>query len=255
MKSNDLTILFLSCDKYSDLWKPLIFSFYKHWSNCPYPVKLGSNTVTSEIDTILSGPDKDWSSSLLAILKKIETPFVFLWLDDIFPIGKIDEKSFSHALDFMQKQGGKHMHIEPKPMPDVVMGTYGLYQRSAPYRAVTFGFWEVEALTKLLVPGENPWNFEIMGSYRTSYSDGYYCTMQNIIPRIHVVEKGKIFREAYEYCMKHEIPLDTSKRPVLESGYFVKSQLQKYYFNAAMNVPWKIRVRIMDILRKLVISY
>lgn len=255
MKSTDLTILFLSCDKYSDLWKPLLYSFRKHWPDCPYEVRLGSNTITSDIDTILSGPDADWSSSLLSILKKIKTKYVFLWLDDIFPTDKIDAKIFSDAFAFVKKNNAKHMHIEPKPAPDVLMGNYGKYEKGAPYRSITFGFWEVDALTKLLIPGESPWNFEILGSYRASYSDGYYCTMKNIIPRIHVVEKGKIFREAYEYCMKHNIPLDVSKRAILASGFFIKSQIQKVYFNTLIKVPWETRLATMNMLRKLLISY
>jgi len=255
-KDTDLTILFLSCDAYSDLWKPLFYSFQKYWKDCPYPLRLGSNTKGfPDIETILSGPDTDWSTSLLAILKKIETPYVFLWLDDIFPTDKIDGRSFSQALDFVIKHKAKHMHIEPKPVPDAVMGNYGMYQKGAPYRSVTFGFWEVEELETLLIPGENPWNFEILGSYRSSYSDGYYCTMKKLIPRIHVVEKGKIFRDAYDYCVRHGIPLDISKRSVLERGSFLKSQIQKIYFNTIIKIPWKYRVRFMGMLRKLVISY
>ncbi len=258
MKSTDLTILFLSCDKYSDLWKPLFYCFHKYWKNCPYDLRLGSNTVSykdKKVSTILSGPDADWSTSLLKILHKIKTPYIFLWLDDIFPVETINSAEFSDALAFMIKHKAKHLHIEPKPTPDSVVGRFGVYKKGAPYRAITFGFWEVEALKKLLIPGENPWNFEILGSYRTSYLDGFYCTMKNLIPRLHVVEKGKIFKEAYEYCVSLRIPLDTSKREILEGGSWAKSQLQKYYFNTIIRIPWKLRVAAMNILRKLLISY
>ncbi len=259
-KKSNVTILVLSCDKYQDLWKPFFYCFRKFWKNCPYPVYLGSNTISCKeknVQTILSGSDKDWSSSLLSILRKIETPYIFLWLDDIFPIRTIDQTKFAEALDFMVKHKARHMHVEPTPRPDKVLDghAYGVYQKGAPYRGITFGFWEVASLTKLLIPGENPWNFEILGSYRTSYLDGFYCAMKNLIPRLHVVEKGKIFQEAYTYCRDNDVPLDLSKRPVLASGSFVKSQMQKYYFNAMIRVPWNIRLSMMNVLRKLLISY
>jgi hypothetical protein len=260
MKNKQLTVLVLSCDKYQDLWKPLFYSFNKYWKDCPYPIHLGSNTVSyksKKISTILSGPDADWSTSLLRILKKVKTPYIFLWLDDIFPSRPLDTATFASALDFMVGHKAKHLHIQPTPQPDEVLtgGEYGMYKKGAPYRAITFGFWEVAALKQLLIPGENPWNFEILGSYRSSYTDGFYCTMKNIVPRVHVVEKGKIFPEAYAYCKKHGIPLDTKTRQVLEKGFFLKSELQKYYFNIVIQIPWSIRVKVMGLLRKLLISY
>ncbi len=254
----DLTILFLSCDKYRDLWEPLLYCFRKYWKDCPYAVRLGSNTVsTRKIQTILSGPDKDWSSSLQTILKHIDTPYVFLWLDDIFPVSRVNTQDFRAALDFMKKSKAKHIHAMPAPRPDTLTadGRFGIYDKGAPYRATSVGFWDISYLKKLLIPGESPWNFEIMGSYRTKFSNGFYCCMKPLFERIHVVEKGQIFQDAYEYCQTHRIPLSVTKRSILTNTFYLKSELQKAYFNAVIKVPWKIRVFLMDILRRLTISY
>lgn len=257
---SDVTIVVLSCDKYSDLWEPFFYCFHKQWSTCPYPVRLGSNTISSKdknIQTILSGPDTDWSSSLRAILKQIPTQYVFIWLDDIFPISPISTHHFSEVLAFMKKNDGKHLHIEPSPKPDMITsdGRYGIYEKGVPYRCTALGFWNVSYLYNLLIPGESPWNFEIMGSYRSAYADGFYCTMEPLFSTLHVIEKGRIFSEAYDYCQTHKIPLSTVKRPVLAHTFYLKSEIQKYYFNAIKHIPWKIRVSLMNILRKLLISY
>ncbi len=258
MKKHDITILVLSCDKYSDLWKPFFTQFRKHWKNCPYPVVLGSNTLAyKSVNTILSGPDKDWSSSLIAILSKIETPYVFLWLEDIFPVSNVNIREFENALIFMLNNNAKHMHIYPVPKPDRILEgfKYGEFDRGAPYRATGLGFWKVSYLSKLLIPGENPWNFEVMGSYRTSYSDGFYCLTQPLFNRIHVVEKGFIFPEAHAYCRAHNIPLDISRRSIVAGSYGLRSSFQSIYFNIIIRIPWKIRTSWMNILRKLLISY
>lgn len=260
MKSGDITILFLSCDKYSDLWKSLFYCFHANWRNCPYPLYLGSNTVSyrdSKVKTLLSGPDKDWSSSLLLILNQITTQYVFIWLDDIFPVGTVSSADFARSLDFMKKNKAKHVHIQPSLTPDstVANGKFGVIEKGAPYRVSALGFWDVSSLKSLLIPGESPWNFEIMGSYRSRYSDGFYILMKPLFDRIHVVEKGRYFKEAAEYCKTHTIPLSTNKRPVLSNTIFVKSELQKIYFNSIVAIPWKIRLSLMNILRKLLISY
>lgn len=257
---NNCTILVLSCDKYSDLWEPFFGQFWKYWPDCPYSVVLGSNTLGykhKKIKTILSGPDRDWSSSLRAILEKISTPYVFLWLDDIFPAEKVRTRDFSDALDFMVQNKGKHIHMFPSPKPDRVApdSRYGVYEKGAPYRATALGFWEVSYLSDFLLPGENPWNFEIMGSYRSRYAEGFYCAMEPLFVRLHVVEKGRVFAEAYEYCLAHSIPLDTKKREVLSRESKLKSQIQVIIFNTMIKIPWKIRVTMMDILRKVLISY
>lgn len=257
---NNCTILVLSCDKYSDLWEPFFGQFWKYWPDCSYPVVLGSNTVdckNRKVKTILSGPDRDWSTSLRAILNQIHTPYVFIWLDDMFPIHDVATSNFVEAQNFMVRYKARHMHIEPIPKPDSVVdgGRYGAYAPGAPYRATVFGFWEVRYLFDLLLPGENPWNFEIMGSYRSRYADGFYCSMKPLFKRLHVVEKGRIFQEAYEYCVTHSIPLDTEKREVLSHTTKMQSQIQIVIFNTVIRIPWKLRLSIMNILRKLLISY
>lgn len=257
---NNCTILVLSCDKYNDLWEPFFGQFWKYWPDCTCPVVLGSNTLGykhQKVKTILSGPDRDWSSSLRTILDKISTPYVFLWLDDIFLIEKFHTKDFSDALGFMMQNKGKHMHMSPTPKPDFAApdSRYGVYKKGAPYRVNALGFWEVSYLRNLLISGENPWNFEIMGSYRTKYLDGFYCAMKPLFNRLHVVEKGRIFADAYEYCIANSIPLDTKKRKILLRGSKLKSQIQVVIFDIVIQIPWKIRVAIMDVLRKLLISY
>lgn len=260
MKSSDLSILFISCDKYSDLWKPLFQCVDKHWNTCPFPMFLGSNTKKfdhKKIKTLLSGPDSDWSSSLKRQLTQLSTPYVFLWLDDMFPIETIESQKFIDTIAFMKKNSVNHIHMVPNPSPDRIVegGIYGVYEKGAPYRATALGFWNVEYLKSMLIEGENPWNFEILGSYRTRYSDGFYCLMKPLFNRLHVVEKGKIFKEAADYCRTHAILLDLNVRQIIQNGNFVKSELQKLYFNTIIKIPWKRRVNAMNILRKLFISY
>ncbi|WP_457617850.1 hypothetical protein [Lutibacter sp.] len=257
---HDLGILILSCDKYADLWKPF-FSLFKQNYDGSYPVYLGINTNNYEIDgikSIYSGKDIDWSTSCRKIVQQIPHKYVLVLLEDIFITSKIDPKVITETIQFMQRNEAKHIHIFSNVKPDKWLENnpkFGIYEKQAPYRANVIGFWDREYLLNLLINGESPWNFEIQGSYRTAYDDGFYCLKKPLFSYVHVMEKGCYFPKAVKYCQKHNIPLEIDKRPILKNKFNIKSKLQMYYFNLMIKVPWKFRVKFMNILRKLLISY
>ena len=39
------SVLVPSCDAYADLWIPFFALFWRYWSDCPFPVYLGTNPV------------------------------------------------------------------------------------------------------------------------------------------------------------------------------------------------------------------
>ncbi len=257
---HDLCILVLSCDKFADLWEPFFTLFEKNRNHCPYPVYLGSNTAgyeDTQIKTIYSGEDIDWSTSYKSIVQQIPHKYILVLLEDVFIISKIDVEKITQSVQFMQKNNAKHIHFRPTPKPDKWLPNQeiGVYEKRAPYRVNVVGFWDREYLLNLLIDGESPWNFEIQGSYRTAYDEGFYCLNVPLFSHVHVVEKGCWFPEAIAYCNEHNIVLELDKRPVLSNLTRLKSKLQMYYFNLMIKVPWKFRVKCMDILRKLLISY
>jgi len=258
---HDLGILVLSCNKFADLWKPYFTLFWQNYDdNSPHPVYLGSNTVDYEdtkIKIIYSGEDIDWSTSCKSIVQQISHKYVLVLLEDIFITSKIDSIKITQYVQFMQEHKAKHIHTRPFPKPDkwLLNQEIGVYEKRTPYRVNVAGFWDREYLLNLLIDGESPWNFEIQGSYRTAYDEGFYCLKKPLFSHVHVVEKGCWFPEAVAYCNEHDIPLEIDKRQVLSNLTRLKSKLQIYYFNLMIKVPWKFRVKCMDILRKLLISY
>jgi len=257
--NNDLGILILSCDKFCDLWKPYFSLFWKYYDG-PSQVYLGSNSVIFQgdnINTIYSGEDIDWSTSCRNILKQIPNKYILLLLEDIFITSKIDTDRITQHLQYMKENKVKHIHLVPTPKPDkwIMNREIGVYEKGAPYRVNVVGYWDKEYLLRLLLDGESPWDFEIKGSYRTVYDDGFYCLQKPLFSTLHVLEKGRWLPEAVNYSKEHNISLEIEKRPILSSLTNLKSNLQEYYFNIIVKIPWRFRVRIMNILRKLLISY
>ena len=259
--SSDCAVLILSCDKYQDLWKPFFEQWNRFWPTCPYPIYLGSNQKTytddKNVSSILSGRDESWASSLISILSQMEEKYILVWLEDAFLASQVNEKIIDKSFQLLSKGHANHIHIKANPTPDSLSEdkAFGIYEKGAPYRINTVGFWNKKTLEKLLIPGESAWNFEIVGSYRTKYDDGYYCLMNAPFTYEHIIEKGKIMTEAVEYCKKNNITIQSSKWKNPTIVDWVESTSKKVYFNLMMKVPWRWRVALMNILRKLIISY
>ena len=254
-------ILVLSCDKYSSLWKPFFRQFHKYWPDCPYKIYLGSESLVyyedKKIRTLKSNKLQDWSTRLLAILNQIKEEYIFIWLDDIFLIDNVDTKLFQDCIDFIAQSKGNHIHFGPNLPPDGICSNkqFGYFEKGAPYRVSTVGFWDRNHLKQILLPGENPWQFEIFGSYRSSYSEGYYNVRRNLFPFIQLIERGKIFLEAYEYCQRHQIELDLRDWKIHSKLHKIRSDFIRLVFRIIIKIPWKKRVLIMNIFRKMFASY
>lgn len=259
MKKNNLSILVISCDKFQDIWKPSFQSFFNKWNDCPYDVYLGTNEKSfnsQRVTTLLSGEDKDWSSSLRKIISQIETKNILIILEDFFLKKEVENDKFAKFYNFVEKKEFNHCHLWSSPTPDKILDNgIGVYEKGRPYRVNVLGLWNKKYLQKLLLDGENPWNFEIMGSYRTSYDDGFYCLPDGVFDFINCVEKGKWFKEAVEYCKENKIEIDLSKREVLKSGSFLKSRIQILIVKFVTLFSWKKRLKLMNVLRKIFFTY
>ena len=256
--SNEFAVLVLSCDKYSDLWDPFFECFDRYWPDCPYPIYLGSNTINynkEKITTLYSGEDKDWSTSTKKIINQIDAKYVWIFLEDIFITSKIDTSYINETFSFLKNNNGNFIH-ETTKIPQVTdNGIYNEYPRGMPYRVNVRGFWNKDYFIQLLLDGESPWNFEIMGSYRSSYDDGFYSVKKDVLTFVNMVEKGQWIRKSVQWCEQENITLDINKREKLTSFYHIKSVLQLIYFSIIVKVSWKLRLKLINILRKLIISY
>ena len=256
---NTSCVLILSCDKYADLWYPFFEILWKNWPDCPITVYLGSNTISYKdrrVKTILSGKDENWSSSYKKILNQIPEKYIFVWVEDGFVIRKVNTNKVVMIFDFMERNNANHIHFRPLPKPDNLIDiNFGAYHKCTPYRVNLVGFWRKKYLLKLLLDGENGWDFEIMGSYRSSYDEGFYCLNYILFDYIHAIEKGKWLPEASNYCKAYGYKIDKNNREFITRLMIIKSKLKSIYFDFMMKTNSRFRVKTMDLLRKLLVSY
>ncbi|MDO9385853.1 MAG: hypothetical protein Q7T65_04025 [Thiobacillus sp.] len=258
--SQSFAVLVLSCDKYADVWPVFFKCFRENFPAGDWPVYLGSNTKKCNepgVVTILSGSDPDWSTSYKRILEQIPQKKVFVILEDLFLSSKVDENVLGTLVKFLFEKDANHIRYWASPAPDLPTDNslIGACAKGAPYRSTVCGFWDRDYLLKLLIEGENPWNFEILGSYRTSYSDGFYATTSPLCEFKNMIEKGRWIPASVDWANSNGVSLPLEARPMLKGGSQLISRAQMIIFSLILRIPWQHRVRLMNQLRKLFISY
>lgn len=258
--SKSFAILVLSSDNYSELWKPFFKCFRENFPVELFPIYLGSNTVVCDepgVTTILSGRDIDWSTSYKNILKQIPQKKLFVILEDLFLASKVEEELLKDIVTFLFEKDANHIRYWASPLPDkpTCNSLIGECERGAPYRSTVCGFWDVSYLQGLLIKGESPWDFEVFGSYRTSYSDGFYSTYVSICKYKNMVEKGRWIYPSVAWANQRDLVLPIDSMPIPKRVETLISTLRMIVFDCIYKINWRYRVWLLNKLRRLFISY
>jgi hypothetical protein len=218
MKKNDLAIMILSCDRYEDLWSFFFESFFKYWPDCNFPLYLVSNTKTYSdyrVTTLLTGVDRDWSTTLKNALNLIDHEDVFFIFEDIFLKSRVDNQRFTQAYKWFRDKDASYLRLRPFPRPDFhIDDHYGVLDNKAMYRtSLFFAFWGRKSLISALRPGESPWEFEMLSVARCKDLSGFYVARDACFDFIHGVERGKWIPSTFKYLQQNGLNPDKKSRP------------------------------------------
>jgi hypothetical protein len=212
----------MSCDAYSDLWLPFFNLFWRYWSDCPWPVYLGTThrSFAGERVTSLKAGDTEWSQCLRFCLNHIDSDFVLLLLEDYFLVRPVSTAVLSEKLAMLDGFRGAQLRLFPLPGPDRKLATcpgIGEIHSRAAYRVSTQpAFWSRAHLLDLLVDSESAWDFEWNATKRShNLAAAYYATYKPLIHYRHVIERGEWFRGAARYCKSQDIGCNLAARPIM----------------------------------------
>jgi hypothetical protein len=206
--NEDISILVVSCDRYRDLWQPFFTMFFRYWTTCPWPVYLGANTHRFEdkrVETILVGQDRDYSSNLLAMLDRIPTSRVLIWLEDLPPVASVSSRRLREILAFANVHRAAYVRLIDLPPYAATSQVLGLGPLPAGIRyrvSMTVAIWDTAVLRGLLRDGETAWQFEKQASRRSSTCGGDFYGVAHAdrkdppIHHVHLVAKGRLIRDA-----------------------------------------------------------
>lgn len=229
MNGNGVAILVVSCDRYSDLWKPFFDCFAKYWPDCPFRKYLGCNNLDFEypdLAVLKIGEDRSYSDNLVAMLDQIPEEWVICWVEDRIISGAVSTADVLALIRRAQQDGVSFLKLLPEhPLAyDVAGRDCGPVPPGTAYRvSFTVGLWRKSALRALVRPGETAWDLEKMGSKRSATSPcGYWALGLGFksappIPHEHVIIRGKMMRSALEFLQREHI--DLSRTRLLESPF------------------------------------
>lgn len=243
--NSKIAVVVLSCDKYKDLWPPFFELLFKNWPDCPYDVLLFANEVSYDdrrVKTILSGPDKDWSSSVKACLKQIDYEYLLILFDDVFLIKKVDQERLNKLVGYIEQYKPDYQKFTPVPKPDErINKEIGKYLPTTHYRNGLMSIWKRDILIEMLQEGESAWAFEIKGLERSKKYENFFGSYDEYFHFLHGVEKGMWYRKAAKELQSMGVKIDLEARKVLANENYLRSQLSLLRRSIFINTPVQLR--------------
>ena len=250
---NDVSLLVVSFDAYQDVWNPYFHCLFKYWPDCPYPIFLGSNSRTypdHRVKSIQIGPDLDYSTNLLAMLDRIETPWLILWIEDLLLSSPINTSRLSNLIADAQNHQAGYLKLSantPWAFTKNKAQEMGPVPKGIKYRAtIGLSLWKKDVLVRLLRPGESAWEIERNGSLRSNtFNEPFYCLSPNVksnppILFVNAVIKGLWNREALSFLEKEGLGDCIPNRQIQSfwSCLYAKMYLLRLDFYRRMGKYW-----------------
>lgn len=221
MKS-DFAIIVPSYDGAEKMWHPFFTLLFKYWPDCKYPIYLITNNEEypdDRVKCIMTGEDINWSRNLENALIQIPEQNIILLLDDFFITGPIRTQVFEDIVE--QYVSKKAAYVELMPLSKLgnqirkknKSSLLSSIPKGMPYRVnLQASIWNRSTLSRLLKNSTSIWNFEMVNSKLSCYSDEDYCclTKNDDIPikYINACVRGKLTKEAIDLLKNENIDMN-----------------------------------------------
>ena len=240
MESKDkMTMLVLSCDKYSDLWDDFFTIRDMFWPDCPYKWYVVTESVDYShkgVEVIKCGRELNWAGRFRKAVQNVTSNYIGLFLDDYFITETINTNLIQELLNSMEKDNISlintsdvfHTILDNKKLqyyaphliriPDNL--PYGISTASA--------IWNRDYLLDKIGEGDySAWQFEI-DRYNEAKTVGYggllLCDdrMPFHVSEIPVVTQGMYTPASIKYFAKKGVTINSNGRAVMSTwDYFI----------------------------------
>ena len=234
-KDTRMTVLLVSYDGYSDLWRDFFNCKKNNWSDCPFETVMANNEMEwpfDDVRVVHGGKDAEWSKRARLALENIDTKYVCLMLEDFFICEGVNNQDIYQALDLMEKDGLKYYKLDTFTKIDTK--TYGEYKHLKCIPAnLKYGIslltaiWDREFfLSKLGKEDYNAWIFE-MERNEEAQAAGADCTpvgvfdTRNPLKICHMVVQGQFLPNALRQMKRKGYIVDTTKRKTMSTKTYI----------------------------------
>lgn len=215
------SIIYNTCDQYEFLWKGFFTLLDRYWINCNVNIILNTETKAFSYKNLIIERPKfvgsclSWSQRVLNSLNSVETPYVIMMLDDFWLKASVDVEELFRCIELMESDKDINcICFAPQPEPNKTYRNEQKYEkrgRFARYRVnAQIALWRVEYLKRIMRTYENPWQFELSGTFRSQLGGGIFLSIKKGIrsPFIYdygfLVVRGMLNKELAQYFLQKE---------------------------------------------------
>lgn len=237
-----LTLCVNSCDSYSDIWDLFFQLMERYWPEAQqYPVMLNTETKAYtrsgwDIACVPGEKKEMYGSRMIRHLKRVETPYVLMLLDDFFLRCPADGQKIEQLVREMEENPNiVCFNLCPTGQEEFPSRRYPGFHQLAPdanYKLnMQAALWRTKDLMALWQKDADPWTWELLCNRRTYFTTREFYFLNQGEPLIlnygrrpgltWGIVRGKWHREDMEpFFEKEGIPVDFSAR-----GWFEPEQL------------------------------
>lgn len=227
---DNVTIIINSCDSYGDVIELFFKAFDEYWPNNKFPIVLNVESSDILAYTEMEKVGKGWGERLIDVLDSIETDYVIMVFDDFILEDFVDENKIYAALDILKNDTESSVFYlnaaclrDHQDDPD---NDYRLLKQDSDYRMNSVpSIWKKNDLKFFTRPIDNPWSWEVFGSYRTFNINKNFYSTSSISKNIFkynrekggAIYRGKWVKDVVEdKIKKYSLEIDLNERGVIE---------------------------------------
>lgn len=193
ISDSDLVVVINSCDAYEDVRKIFFSALEKYWCDCNYPIVVNTEKKQCRLNSSAiphicppSPAGDQWGRRLVSTLRDLNAEFVLVVYDDFILEDYVDNKRVEEAVRFLKNNtkaavlyltniGLKAQEIDGYNGISLIEDRVEYKLNSAP------AIWRRADLLNYTDVDDDPWAWEVFGSYRT-YGDGreFYCPSSSL---------------------------------------------------------------------------
>lgn len=227
--NDKITLLIFSCDKFSDLWSGHIKLLNMNWPDRDMRTLIITDTNSKGysfegVEILAVGENVEWSDRLAYALDNVTTKYVFVTLDDYYPVNKIDTNKIDRLVNIAETENLDYIRLFHRPWSHIHFADYkNLYKVDLyddEYAVNLYaGIWNKAFMRKTVQEPLNAWQFEVSLT-KVARKLNAKCAMSKgkEFETLDVVRKGKILRKANRYFNKNP-EIYTGDREIVPLGY------------------------------------
>lgn len=211
--SHKLTWMIQTCNAFSDLWEPHFHLLAESWPDRPVRTLLVTDSPTDAsfpgVEVISTGSGKHMPARLAAVLPQVETDYIFLTLDDYFPIQPISTERLTRLVEIMDAENLDYIRLFSDPNSFRKTKHKGLFEidLGENYAVNLYpGIWRKTFLVQTLLAETDIWAYEVSLTHTARRLNARCALSKGGEFRIlDVVRKGKLLHRADTYLKRRRL--------------------------------------------------